>query len=346
MSTVTRYAETNARIRAMLSQLLGEPEYKALAGAESVEAAWAYLVQTAYGAWLPSSLPGSSLAVEKALWEASALHFKKAGMGLRDVSAEVAAQLASRWELDGLEFLLRLWHGHDTALASVFADSVVLQRISVEELLGADSLEAVAHALQKTLYHAPIIATADTYREKRSILFVELALEREYYRRLLSGVRTLGGAEAIDAKQILAAEIDLVNLSWLARLAQYYAVPLSEARGYLIPGPSKLTRQLADPALTSEELAGLAGSYLTQGLGRSVREASGTAGIDLIEAAVGEMGIATGRRLLARFPFSITCVFSFYFLVRVELSNLRKVFAGRLNGLGPDDIMPRLHGVR
>jgi V/A-type H+-transporting ATPase subunit C len=84
-------------------------------------------------------------------------------------------------------------------------------------------------------------ASLRVYREKKSILFVEMALERDYYARLLRAVRDLGGTDARQAKKVIGADIDMINLSWLARMVDYYGLKVEQFHEYVIPGPSEVS---------------------------------------------------------------------------------------------------------
>ena len=56
MRSLTRYAVSNAAMRAMLPELLTETDYQGLLHTASVHDAWTALRKTAYGAWLPEAM--------------------------------------------------------------------------------------------------------------------------------------------------------------------------------------------------------------------------------------------------------------------------------------------------
>lgn len=346
MRSLARYAVTNAITRAMLSELLAREDFEALAHGSSLEEAWNALRKTAYGNWVPEDIRVGPLAVEKCLRETTALRFKRAIRMLKGKPADVGALLLSRWELDNLEFALRLWHGKDPSLEALLSFPLFVHQIPLIEIIGAQTIDEIALALRHTPYCEPIYSATKDYKEKQSIFYIELALERDYYRRLLSAVAALGGSDAREGMRIVGAEIDMLNLSWLARLVEYYSVPVPALRNYMIPGPSAISSRLAGPDLTSAALDDLGAGFLGEHFSREGQALSGLERVSLLEYLVSEMGVDTAKGLLARYPFSITGVFAFYLLKRVELRNLCTVFAGIACGLSQGEISSRLYGLR
>jgi len=258
----------------------------------------------------------------------------------------VATLLLSRWDLDNLEFAFRLWHGKDLSLEEFLTYPCFVHSIPVLEITRAETIDEAALALRYTPYFEPVIASAKTYKEKRSIFYVEMELEKDYYRRLLEAVQALGGTDARKGESIIASEIDILNLSWLARLLHYYEVRTTEFRELMIPGPSAISRQLASPDLTSDALDGLGSMFLLEKLSEEGKGLSNLERISELEYIVREMAVDAARRLLAGYPFSIICILSFYHLKKVELRNLYTTFAGKATGLAETEISKRLYGLR
>jgi V/A-type H+-transporting ATPase subunit C len=346
MRSLARYGVANAITRTMLSELLAREDFDEIVRAGSLEEAWVVLRKTAYRDWLPEDVRPDPLAMEKLLREAAALRFKRAIRTLKGKPLEVGTILLSRWDLDNLEFAFRLWHARDLSLEEFLTYPCFVDEIPILEITRAETIDEIALALRHTPYFEPVSASAKAYKEKRSVFYVELELEKDYYRRLLEAVQALGGADARKGESIIASEIDILNLSWLARLLQYYEVRTSEFRELMIPGPSAVSRQLASPDLTADDLDGLGSVFLLEKLSEEGKGSSNLQRISELEYMVREMAVDAARRLLAGYPFSITCVLSFYHLKRVELRNLYTVFVGKATGLAESEISTRLYGLR
>jgi V/A-type H+-transporting ATPase subunit C len=345
MKSLGRYATANAVARTMLSELLTKDDFDNIVRAESINGAWLALRKTSYGKWVPEDVPGHILDIEKILREVSAARFRKSTLALRDRPRQVGNLLLARWDLDNLEAALRIWHGKDASLQRFLTHPSWVNDVAVYDIVDAETLEEVALTLRNTPYFEPVSSSIKTYREKQSIFFVEIALERDYYARLLKAVKALGGADARQAEKIVSSEIDMLNLSWLARLLAYYEVQPSGLHEYMIPGPSEISRRLSDPMLTGEGLRRLQADFTGDRLARP-EGASQIDTISFLEGIVREMAVDTARHALTGYPFNIGCVFAFFLLKRVELRNLATVFAGKFAAASDDSIAGWLLGMR
>ena len=218
MKSLARYAAANAVTRTMLSELLTGADLENLARAESLHAAWLALRKTSYGQWIPEDHPEEVMGVERILREVTAARFKRSAHTLRGKPREVSTSLLARWELDNLQFALRLWHAKDTGLQAYLTFPSFVNDIAIYDIVEAETVEEIALILRNTPYFEAVSQSVKVYRDRRSVFFVEIALERDYYRRLLGAIDELGGNDATQAERIVSAEIDLINLSWLAVL--------------------------------------------------------------------------------------------------------------------------------
>jgi vacuolar-type H+-ATPase subunit C/Vma6 len=346
MRSLARYATTNAVTRTMLSELLGKADFESFARSESLAGAWLALRKTSYEGRIPEDPPGDVLGIEKILREVTASRFKRSIHALKDKPREVGTDLLTRWEVDNLEFALRLWHGKDLSLQEFLTYPSIVNDVPVYDVTEAETIEEIALVLRHTPYFEPVSASVETYKDRHSIFFVEIALERDYYTRLLNAVQGLGGSDTVQAGKVISGEIDMLNLSWLMRLLEYYEVQPGGFHEFMIPGPSAISRRLSDPGLTTEGLAEIRRDLLPDRLVREGETLSELDMIALIESIVREMAVDVATNALAGFPFSIGCVFAFYLLKRTELKNLHTVFAGKALGARESDILDRLYGLR
>jgi vacuolar-type H+-ATPase subunit C/Vma6 len=346
MKSLARYATTNAITRTMLSELLSKGDFENIVRSEGIQGAWLSLRKTSYGDWIPEDSPTDVLAIDKILREVTAARFKRAIHALTGVPREVGTVLLSRWELDDLEFALRLWHSKDKGLADFLTFPSLVHDIPVYDVVDAETIEEIALLLRNTPYFEPLSISVSTYKEKKSIFFVEIALERDHYARLLKAATGLGGTDGAGARKIISAEIDVLNLSWLARLLEYYEVQPGAFNLYAIPGPSEISRRLSAPGLSAEVLKEIRMEFAAARMPGGVESESQLDSIALMEGLVREMAVEAARSSLAAYPFSIRCVFAFYLLKRTELANLQTVFGGKALGSPDSEIMNRLYGLR
>ncbi len=346
MRSLARYSEANAIIRANLSSLLTKSQLDEILRTGTFLDSWNALKSTAYAAWLPEMAAPAPLAVERTLKDATALRFKRAIRSLKGRAGEVGALLLSRWELDDLHDALRAWHAKDAAYAPLIPSVDFGNDVPFREIARADTLEAVGALLGKTPYAKPILETARIYRETHSLFHLEIALEKGHYRRLIAAIQDLGGHDAGHGLRLIAAEIDLVNLSWLSRCASYYEAPATLLREAMIPNVSALASKLEKTGFSAEDIAEMSLEYLSELAGDQGGKAPGLERIALLESFVIEAAADAARRELAGFPFCIACVIAFYFLLRTEFRNLRGIFAGLAAGYSPEELSGRLCGIR
>ncbi len=345
MKSLARYAVANAVTRTMLSEFLTREDFDSIVRAASIEEAWAVLGRTSYGGRIPDDVKADELGIEKALREVTAHRFRRAVRHLRGKPAEVGILLLSRWELDNLEFALRLWHGRDASLDQYITVPSFVYNIPLYEITAAASIDEVALALRRTPFFEPVVSGSAAYKTKGSIFYVELALESDYYARLLKAIAGLGGKDSADGERMIASEIDRLNISWLARLVEYYNVRDTEVYQYMIPGPSRISRRLAAPGDAGPAFADITSELLESRPASDGKARPSLERLTLLESVVAEMGVAIARGLLAGYPFRITSTIAFYILSRVELRNLATVFVGKARGLADTAISQRLQGL-
>lgn len=345
MIALSRYCESNAVAHAILPRLLTREDYAALARGPTVQESWNTLRKTAYGAWLPEETAPDALGLERRLREVTAIWLHESTRRLHGRAAAVGRLLLARWELDHVQFSLRLWHGKDAHFEALLGFPLFLNQVAPVAMVSAESLEDLARVLEKTPYARPLRESAARYRQSGSILYPELALERDYYGRLLAAAGALGGSDGRTAVRLVSDEIDGLNVSWLSRLHAYHQVPEDRIGELLIPGPSPLSRQAGRPGADYEALAGPANALMAPyaDLGGGHVPAADRAA--LLERALDELAIARARAGLRSYPFSIAGVFAFQRILRTELGNLCRVFTGKRFGVGNQELLDRIRGV-
>ncbi len=344
MISLARYAATNAIIRTLLSDLLDKRDYQSITSAQSVDGAWAELRKTCYGRWIPDEAPRDLLEIERLLNHASVEHFRRSLKLLKGKPLHVANLLLSRWELDDLEFALRIWHGGEKNLARHLSYPSLVHDVPIYEVVEAESIDAVALALRHTPYFEPVARAIPAYKAKKSIFYIEIELEKDYYSRLCSGISELGGMDAKNGLKIVSAEIDLTNLMLMRRLVEYFDVETSALKDYAIPGGSRVSQSIISGAVTKDSLVEIE-SKLIEKKSTSFSHRDKLASILALEGFVRMMSIQAATRALVAYPFTINCVFAFYLLKRNELHNLRTIFSGAILGVEQSQVMSMLYGV-
>ena len=346
MKALARYAESNVGIRSMRSTLVSTADFETLARASSPGAAWNFVRKTAFGTLLPDVDWKDLHTAEQYIRHASALQFRRSIRRLQGRPATVATLLLSRWDLDNLQIALRTWHGRDSEQSSGAPIACYAHRIPLDNIVSAQSLVEIIAALEGTPYATPIAAALSEHEKSHSMFAIELSLEKDFYARLIDATTELGGADARDGLAMLGAEIDLLNLAWIARILRAPQAALVELPHVLIPGSSKLSKSLKACGTSRDRFAQVSNDYVRRVVPLHDDTASEMQRLTLLENAVAEAVEALARRQFERFPFRVASVYAFYLLVRLEMKNLIAIFAGKAIGMSESEILKRLYAMR
>ncbi|HOL66520.1 MAG TPA: V-type ATPase subunit, partial [bacterium] len=114
MRQLARYAFANARVRALLSQLLDEAAWRRLLEARDLQEVLSLLQSTPYGRILASftGVKEELVGLERTLKRQDiALHRKLARSVSGEKEKSLILLLCQRYEVEELKTALRLWHG-------------------------------------------------------------------------------------------------------------------------------------------------------------------------------------------------------------------------------------------
>lgn len=346
MRALARYAVANAVMRATMPRYLSRQELDAMATAPSPSAAWEALGKTGFGDWIPAYENQDALTIEALLHKATALRFMKVARALKGRPAAVARVLLSRWDLDVLLNALRLWHGGKGEGEPPIHPATFVDSLPFAAMVRAETLDELAITLDKTPYGSVLKSCRKSYEANGSLLPIETALERDHHKRLLAAVHALGGHDAQNAVSLLAVQIDVLNLAAASRLLAQRQIPLDALPGHLIAGPGSISRHLMRHGLVMESIT----HYQDHALGTLAESDTGSLPplrrITLLERLLYEEMERRARRALAGFPFGIITTLAFHLLSRLELRNLRVLFAAKAIGLDETTTRSRLYGMR
>lgn len=329
MRSLARYAVANTAVRSKLTALLKREHYEALARADSREEAWNIVLGTPWGEKLPAWSEQSSYEIEALLHNASGARFRGVIVTLSGQPAEAGKELLSRWDLDLLEYALRLWHGKEPEATVMTGYRTYVQAFSTEAVIAAATLEDVVRVLERTPYAAVIEGAASAYKEKHSMFYLENALEKDFYERVIYRLSRLGGLDSDEARAMMDVEIDLLNVFTVARLGDYSDISAGQLQDYLLAGGSLISRDLRRPERAGSNVGELLARMVAGPPSVGAEMSSHLEGVDSLEKAVDHIARASAHRALSGYPFSFKTILAFYVLTRSELRQLRSVFAAK-----------------
>ena len=212
----------------------------------------------------------------------------------------------------------------------------------LEQLVAADSIEAVVELLDGTLFGDVLAAAYEDFEETGTLVPLENAIDRAYYENLFEGVTgAAGGAESVYA-EFLQAEIDFRNARNALRLARSGA-ELDPAEYYIAGGSLFDPDELAALARNTDELVtrireSKYGDELSDSLDE-LEEAESLIGFErALEGALLEHSRSAGHI----YPQSVVPVIAFVLAKEREVENIRAIARGREAGLSPEEIQEEL----
>ncbi len=240
----------NARVRAMRSRLLDAGQTEELLGAPTLEAFLQRLATTPYGLDLQTALTRSRgiEAVDEALGRNFAAATQKILSFADGRPRALIEVLLLRWDLANVRAVLR--GKHTERSEEQIMDSVLpaglLSEVALRELARQPGIPGVAGALE-ALGHplGPAVAQGlAAYVEGRDLLALELSLDRFYAEYVLTTVRG-GGHDEVVLQELLAAEIDVLNVKIAVKLARHgETLSTSARRPFFLPGGSIVREDL------------------------------------------------------------------------------------------------------
>jgi len=339
LGDLRRYAAANARVRALLSTLLGRGGLQALCGYPSSAAVRAALLRTAYGA------PPPDAGISDRYLLARVADVGRAVLELLDDPERAfIRQYLLHHEVDSLKILIRGVAGHlpSPMLATHLTAWDGIGTIALAKLAGATDPRTLVERLADTAY-GPALHAALHRLDTAGSFALEVSLELDYYDRLWTATATLHASDRDRARHLLGILFDILNLSWISR---YHALSLSpeEILNYTLRQGRWITlniRRLLAEQPGTQWGAVLGSTPYAAFLADAAARRFDTAAVALWRFLAGEI-----QRTLMGYPFHIGVPLGFLLAQELEIRDLRVVLAAKSIGVPNAEIIEHLATVR
>ncbi len=268
----------------------------------------------------------------------------------------VIAAYLGRWDIQNIELILSSKaHGRPVTEtedhlvssreipAGLYSGVMTLDDFRL--LLGQPTLEATVAALAQHGYGATVLPLLDAFERTRDIFPILLALDRDYYRRVLEAARFFQGDEWV-VRSLLASEIDARNALLLLKAKAAEVAPDDVLARWLEGGtiPVAQAPELLGARTVPELAERFAGAFPS--IGEGTAEFASLATLTGYEAVVQrDRALAELKRLRA-YPLSLAVIFTYLLLAELERGDLRRIAFGKIYGLSPERLAPLLAGPR
>ena len=214
----------------------------------------------------------------------------------------------------------------------------------IDQLLNADSIEAVVELLDDTIFGDSLAEAYEVYEAEHVLVPLENAVDRAFYETLLDG---LPSNPEIDSPtglyvEFLRSEVDFRNLRNALRLARSGADV--DPTAYYIDGGTLFDEQsLAQLSANFDGLvAAVRDSAYGEDLDQALNALESADNLIEFERALDAALLEYADTLSSRYPMSVCQVLSYVLAKEREVDNIRAIARGREAGLGPDEIEQEL----
>ena len=213
----------------------------------------------------------------------------------------------------------------------------------LDQLVEAESIEAIVDLLDGTVFGDPLAAAAEEYEESGTLVPLENAIDRAYYENLFEGVTSAAGAGPESAyAEYLQAEIDFRNARNALRLARSGA-DVDPAEYYIEGGTLFDPEELSTLARDTEQLVErIRGSQYGDELSAALDELAAADSLIGFEQALEAALLEHSRNAAHAHPMSVCPVIAFVLAKEREADNIRAIARGTEAGLDPDEIRAEL----
>jgi vacuolar-type H+-ATPase subunit C/Vma6 len=334
-----RYAATNARVRTLLSTLLGRNGLEMLCGYPSAEAIVEALVRTPYGV-----TAGDGATTDRSLLARLAEVGRLVVDLLDEPEQTFVREYLRHHEVASLKVLIRAVAQHlsSEALTAYLVAAPGIGTVATHELASVRDLRELVERLDHTSYGAALHAALHRV-DSAGPFALEVALEIDYYERLWSAAAALRRPDADRAHHLLGILFDILNLGWISR---YHSIALSaeEILNYTLRQGRWVTldvrRALAEDRDTPWNAA-LARTPYAALLGEAPPHHFDAASVGLWRFLAGEI-----QRTLTGYPFHIGVPLGFLLAQEIEIRDLRVLLAAKSIGVPSAEIIEHLATVR
>ena len=347
-----RHSAANARVRALLSNLIPAQQWTSLIEAADLASLVALLRGTWYGPALPA--PGDAepnvIQVERALASHLAAAARLPLSQLQGSPLDLLDWYWRRFELDNLKTVLRAVHHQSppdqarnalTALGSASA-------LSWADLAATGSIPALVERLAGTWYGRVLRTALDQYGRQRSVFPLEVALDLAYYAGLLDRIDRLRGADHADAVSFLRAWVDAQNLLWAYRYRLYARLSPEEIINYTLQSHLRVNVDVVRAIALGAPLLDVVRSIWHTRLPdlEPLVDLPEDEMLPRLELIFQRHFYALAQRARAAYPLRLASVLSYEFLLDAELRDLIVIVEGKSFAWPGERIRPYLVGER
>ncbi len=338
---VQDYGYANARIRAMKSRLFTHLYYEKLMGMENLQDITTDMGKTEYGKDLDQAMIkyGGIKGFDEALRMNIMKTFQTILKMVDGQAYKLVKILLSRWDIINLKTILR---GKNIGASSEDIISSLVPAGELDEMVLYELVKQVdvRHCIDlmatwRMPYAQPLTEAFPEYAKRRSLMPLDLALDRKYYEQAF---RKLGGRSLNVGlvREIILREIDITNIMTALRLVKDEIDP-NIAKKFFIVGGKEISIEKLESFLDMDSIedvvADLSRTIYGDILEKHMDDYFETGSLVRLERSMEETVVRKGISMFRADPLSIGLIIGYIWAKYNEITNLRIIARGKVVGM-------------
>lgn len=335
---------TITKAKAMYGRRLTDAGYKELAAKKTVSEAAEYLKKSTHFSEALSTLNTASVRrghLETVLRKYNFDRFMQL-CSFQDLGKTkfYDYQIVLSEILEILSVILHINGGRMDEYITAFP-SYLISRTSFDlfEISKVRSMKELISVLRHTPYYQVLSQEADSEDGKADYLRCELLLRTYYFKWLTEVVnRDFSGNTRTELLRQIEIQIDFINLINAYRMKKYYGLSVEEIEKHSLPFYGKLNQKKRYAIFSADNAEDFIAAVSKSVYGSKISYE----GQDDFETAINRLRSAQARRALMFSDNPALSIYSFGYLMEVELSNVITVIEGIRYSKKPDYLLSRI----
>ncbi len=234
MSSVTKFAALNTKIRVLERELLKDEDYLNLLELDSVEKAVDYFLEETYYSELLKKIEDKNLSSIENLFSNNLLEkYDKITSFLHIDYRKIFKTIFMRYEVEHIKrYLRRLNQKKPVDNLYIFFNNAKYSDLDYENLSQAKTLEGFVEKLKGTQYYDVL---SYHLMSNHRLFYMEMSLDIYYFKRLnLEMKKKFGQSKRNTILEILQKNSDLLNIQWIFRGKKYFDFSPEELLNYVL----------------------------------------------------------------------------------------------------------------
>ena len=346
MDAVLSYSGLSTKIRAMTAKLVSEEQFREIAQLTSLSEVVAYLKKTKEYQQRWASLDENQLhrgTVEKLLKKSVFQDYTKLYHFCSPKQRKFMALYFKRYEIFVIKECIRYIFDHRnlTGENAMYTDLSVYaeffhrhSKLDIDRMVSCDTMDELIQAIASSEYYMPLSCVAG--RDKALAFDYGMALDLYYFGQIWKVKdRLFKGVDLENITKVYGRKFDGINLQWIQRAKQYYAMEPMQILSLLIPARYRLKQEdiiaLVNAGTMEDFYAALDRTYY----GRKFPQIS----MAVMDDFYNFLLRTTLEREARRAPYSVISIYSFLYHKEHEVDRLTTAIECICYGVDPEETL-------